>query len=455
MKTFGDLRMLAEENLFGERYDEALVLYTRLVELRPEDLDARMRVGDALMARGAVQSAAVIYTSLAQHSARAGYPLRALVALKVLSTLEPQLGVLLDDVARLYARDSELIGRGVRRSPPDPNQALPDDWAGPEQPLDGLEQRAVAIASQYRAGALFYPDKLMPIPLLSLLPAQEFATALHAVKLVRARPGTAILRQGEPGQSFFIVARGRVTVSRRDDAGAGEEQTLATLHDGAIFGEMALLSADPRTATVTAASDCDLLEFDRDAMTAASATLSSMETALATFARERLLQNVLSTAGLFKPLAPPQKTALIRRFVAVNVEAGTQVIREGQAGQGLYVVLRGEVIVSKDDGTGSQELARLGPAEAFGEISLLNDEPTTATVTASSPSTLLFLGKDYFQRLVAAVPEVRAYLEQISDDRMMDTRLSFEPGGGIEPLSQADLDAMEHDIDEIEVEVLV
>ena len=149
MNNFGDLRQLAEDKLFGERYDQALALYTRLVELRPEDLDARMRVGDALMARGSVQEAAVIYTKLAQHAARAGYPLRALVALKVLSSLEPQLGVLLEDVARLYASDSGLIGRGVRRSPPDPAQPLPEDWTGPELPVEGLTERALAVAGQY------------------------------------------------------------------------------------------------------------------------------------------------------------------------------------------------------------------------------------------------------------------------------------------------------------------
>jgi len=183
--------------------------------------------------------------------------------------------------------------------------------------------------------------------------------------------------------------------------------------------------------------------------------LSNMEAALATFARERLLQNVLTTSGVFRPLVPAQKAALVRRFVAINADKGTPVIREGQAGEGLYVVLRGEVIVSKGEGDEAQELARLGPSEAFGEISLLNDEPTTATVTAACPSTLLFLGKTYFQRLVAAVPEIRTYLEQISDDRQMDTRLSFVPGGDLEPLSEVDLEAMQEEVDEIEVEVLV
>ncbi|MDD9945048.1 MAG: cyclic nucleotide-binding domain-containing protein [Myxococcales bacterium] len=429
MRTYGELRALADEQLFNEGFVEALTMYTRLVELRPADLDARMRVGDALMAMGEVQQAAIVYTRLAQHAAQAGYPLRALVALKILSTLEPQLGVLLSDVAKLYGRDSGRIGRGVRRTPPDPSEPLPATWADYDPGEDRLA-RAVALASQYPDGALIYPERLIPIPLLSLLPSDEFAGVLAAVRLWRAQPGQVLIQQGAPGRSFFVIARGQVDVVREPTstlpAGeAGSEQLLGTLHDGAIFGEMALLSREPRSATVRAHTDCDLLEFDRDALLSASSTLDNLQAALSSFAQERLLQNVLSSTGVFKPLDRDQRVALMKRFVAVTAEAGQALIDEGQSGRGLFVVLRGEVRVTKRDGEEIHELAKLGPTEAFGEISLLSDAPTTATVTATQTSTLLFLGREYFDRLIAAVPEIREYLERVSDERQMDTRLSI------------------------------
>jgi cAMP-dependent protein kinase regulator len=227
-------------------------------------------------------------------------------------------------------------------------------------------------------------------------------------------------------------------------------RTLATLHEGAIFGEMALLTDAPRSASVIAATDCELLEFDRDALLLASGTVSHLTHALATFAQDRLLANLLSTAALFKPLEPQQRHDLMRRFVAVHAEPGNALILEGEQGTGLHVVLRGEVMVTRVDGGQDVELARLGPGETFGEISLIEQTMTTATVTATQPTTVLFLGRDYFERLISAVPAIGAYLKQLSEDRMLDTRISLMPD---EPSLSAiialdlDLDGAEEDVD--------
>jgi len=442
MTTISDLRSQADNKLFEGAHGEALSLYTRLVELQPESLDTRLRVADSLTAAGELQGAAVVYTQLARHASRCGFPLRALVALKVLSTLEPQLGVLIKDVADLYAAGSKVLGRGVRSAPPDQATALPQDWAtgcvqGPE-----LVAHAQAVAANYEGVKLVYPERLIPIPLLSLLPATEFADVLHAVRLVRARPGTPIIEEGKEGSSFFVLARGSAHVTR-DDREAGGQTHLATLHDGAIFGEMSLLTEAPRSATVRADSDCDLLEFDRQSLMEASATIESLTGALGNFAKERLLNNVLATAGVFKPLDRKQRLDLMKRFVAVHAQPGQAFIQEATPGTGLFVMLRGEVSVTKDDGGKGMELATLGPGEAFGEISLLNDEPTTATVVASMESTALFLGREYFTRLMEAVPAIRDYLERVSEDRMMDMRISMvpdEPEYDDEPSGELEVD---------------
>jgi CRP-like cAMP-binding protein len=101
------------------------------------------------------------------------------------------------------------------------------------------------------------------------------------------------------------------------------------------------------------------------------------------------------------------------------------IIREGDPGAGLYVVLRGEVKVSHGANGHAVSVATLGAAEAFGEIALLTRQPTSATVAASERgATLLFLQRDYFDRLIDAVPELRVYFENLSDNRLMDLRLS-------------------------------
>lgn len=422
--TILDLKLLADRDLYAERFTDALAGYARIVELQPGNIDARLRIADTLMALGEVQRAAVVYTALSRHAALAGYPLRALVALKVLSTLEPKLGVLLADIAKMYGRDSDRLGRSVRRALPSLSQALPIDYT-PElrRPADvALAPYAERIASDYTTSGLVYPERLMPVPLLSLLPTHEFETLLSVLKLVRVRPDSVILREGDPGTSFFVLARGTVDVRAHR---GGSETQLAQLPQGSIFGEMALLSAAPRTASVLSHDDCDLLEFDCAALTHATTTLHSLGVTLESFARERLINNVFATSALFKPLDGKQRLDLMRRFVSLEVPPGETLIEEGAPGRGLYVVLRGEVAVSRREVADEVELARLGPSEMFGEISLLTHEPATATVRAArAGASVLFLSRDYFDRLLTAVPELRAYFERLSEDRLMDQRIS-------------------------------
>ncbi len=114
--TILDLKHQADHALYHDQFAQALAGYARIVELQPGNLDARLRVADTLLSLGELQRAAVVYTALARHAALAGYPLRALVALKVLAMLEPKLGVLSSEIARMYAADSERLGRSVGRA---------------------------------------------------------------------------------------------------------------------------------------------------------------------------------------------------------------------------------------------------------------------------------------------------------------------------------------------------
>lgn len=439
MNHVGDLKALADRRLFAGDHAGALHAYAALVRIQPENLDARLRVADALLALGEVQRAAVVYTALARHASNAGYPLRALVALKILSALEPQLSSLVNGLAELYALGSPRLGRAVRLSPGDLDHPLPEgltlDNPPPQEQLVEVASQLAADVSQIGS----YPEHLPPIPLFSELPADAFASVLGALKLVRTPPGRPIIRQGEVGQSFFIVARGAVRVTRADDD--GHETALATLHDGSIFGEMALVSAMPRSATVRAVTDCDLLEFDREALAAASREVRTIARALDKFMRERLLNNLLATAPLFRPLDRKQRLDLVRRFTAHDVAPGTVIIQEGHPGQGLYVLLHGEVDVSKVDGDEKVLLATLKAGDVFGEISLLNDEPTTATVTAATNATVLFLAREVFQKLIEAVDEVREYVESLGEERIMDTRilLSADEDEDVEELTDDDL----------------
>jgi cAMP-dependent protein kinase regulator len=425
--TVLDVRSAADRLFSERRFEEALALHLCVLAQEPDHLDARLRVADGLLALGDVQRAAVVYTTLARHTAHAGYPLRALTAIHVLTALEPQLMQMVRAVAELYAADVGRTGRGARPLPAVETAELAPEVVA----LGELRGEALRLAAEEHGKDLSrcrmpYPDVLPRIPLLSELGQEDFARVFETVTLVRKGAGDAIIVQGEPGQSFFLVARGDLEVVREDAAGARTQ--LATLGEGAVFGEMALLSRQPRTAHVLALSDVELLELHVEALGNASSGVENIARALGKFTRERLIKNLLTTAPMFKLLDRTQGIDLVRRFVAHEVAAATDIIREGEPGRGLFVVLMGSVDVWKRDGDEKILLATLSPGEVFGEISLLAAQPATATVTAAQRSTVLFLAREYVERLMANLPALRAYLETLGDERAMETRMWLDAG---------------------------
>jgi MFS family permease len=90
---------------------------------------------------------------------------------------------------------------------------------------------------------------------------------------------------------------------------------------------------------------------------------------------------VLRACPMFAPLTLAQMEHLAARMTRVHYAEGITIIREGDPGDGFYLVTEGEVRVSQ----GERELRRMGPGSSFGEIALLRGVPRTATVEATTP----------------------------------------------------------------------
>jgi CRP-like cAMP-binding protein len=417
-----EARAQAERALVEGAFERALALCSAGLATQPDDLDLRLRVADSLLALGQVQPAAVVYTTLARHAANLGHPLYAVVAVKVLSALDPALAALMNALAELYSSDSPRVGRGARPAPASEELALTaESNALLTQSGPALVEAAAGLGADLSRCQVGYPQVLPPVPLLSELSRTDFVAVLETVQLVRRPKGARVLKQGDPGASFFIVARGDLDVAREQDGGVLTH--LASLHEGAVFGEMALLARSPRGAHVDASSEVDLLEFQIEALSQLSSGAATVARALDRFTRERLVMNLIATAPLFQSLDRGQRLDLVRRFVAHEMAPSTDVILEGEKVPGLYLVLSGAVDVWKRDGEQKVLLATLGPGEVFGEMSLLNGAAATASVTTAQRSTLLLLAREYVARLVDSLPALRTYLEGLGDERAMDTRM--------------------------------
>ncbi len=108
----------------------------------------------------------------------------------------------------------------------------------------------------------FQPPKeevalLRMIPIFAPLPPAEQEHLAHELVPLHVAAGDVVVREGEPGDRFYVVRSGELEVSV-------DGETVRTLGAGDHFGEIALLRDVPRTATVAARSDVDLYALDRD-----------------------------------------------------------------------------------------------------------------------------------------------------------------------------------------------
>jgi small-conductance mechanosensitive channel/CRP-like cAMP-binding protein len=102
---------------------------------------------------------------------------------------------------------------------------------------------------------------LSHVPLLAPLTPEELTLLASNVSRLPYARGEAIVREGEPGDSFYLIARG--TGAASIGTGNGGARTLSRMNAGDCFGEMSLLTGEPRSATVVAESDVAVLEIER------------------------------------------------------------------------------------------------------------------------------------------------------------------------------------------------
>jgi small-conductance mechanosensitive channel len=106
-------------------------------------------------------------------------------------------------------------------------------------------------------------ERLAAVDIFAPLSSEETGMLARAATSHVFAPGETVIRAGDPGSSMFVVHKGRVTVQVSEN---GRPRTVATLSDGAFFGEMALFTGEPRTANVVALEETEVFEIGHAAM---------------------------------------------------------------------------------------------------------------------------------------------------------------------------------------------
>jgi CRP-like cAMP-binding protein len=112
---------------------------------------------------------------------------------------------------------------------------------------------------------------------------------------------------------------------------------------------------------------------------------------------------------LFSNLAPRYLRRLADLMGEERYMEGARIVRDGDIGDTFYVILEGEAKVVSPTG---RTVNRLRPGDYFGEISLLDGDVRTATVTSETPMTLMILERPRFMKLLKEEPEMTMHLLQ-------------------------------------------
>jgi ATP-binding cassette subfamily B protein len=119
-----------------------------------------------------------------------------------------------------------------------------------------------------------------------------------------------------------------------------------------------------------------------------------------------------------RPLDDGQLQSMLNRLVPVSLPGGSTVIRQGESGDSLYLIRQGEVEVCRFDGVLEHRVAVLGDGEYFGEISLLTEQPRSATIRTRTACDFLALSRDAFNDLLSTVPAWADAVRQVADRRV-------------------------------------
>src|ERR1700682_1209033 len=160
-------------------------------------------------------------------------------------------------------------------------------------------------------------DRLSAVDVFAPLSAEELRQLAPATVGHVFAPGETLIRAGDEGSSMFVVHNGRVQVQVTD---RGKSRPVAVLSEGNFFGEMALFTGEPRTASVVALEENEVLEIGLDAMKHLFQTHPSLAESISWTIAER--QADLAAGSLQASQSSIQETAgllaSIRRFFGLR-----------------------------------------------------------------------------------------------------------------------------------------
>ena len=293
--------------------------------------------------------------------------------------------------------------------------------------------------------------------------------------VVHCEAGDVVVREGDAGDRYYVVEKGEVRVfhhkNEREpalkqlcDLDLGETSAeygvyTKSIAAGAGFGELALLHASPRNATVVCCGPCVLWALDRlDCKAALRRVHDGVIQKRVAFLREATLGGGDSTISLGSALKATDLARLAAEMATETFAKGEVIVRQGDTASQFFVVESGRVDVHVDASfdpsqrapriTDKNRTKSINEGGHFGELALLSSELRTASVRASTHTKVLTLSRHDFERHLGHLEDVieTAHTNQSPSRRQSSSldKSSLESFAEEEcPLSTDDFDALE------------
>jgi CRP-like cAMP-binding protein len=256
--------------------------------------------------------------------------------------------------------------------------------------------------------------------------------------------GEIVFRQGDPGETMFIIQYGAVEVSRIQN---GHESVLAILEKGSFFGEMALIDNQPRSATVKTLCRSRLLALSKESLL----QRIQKDPDVAQYLLKILIQRIERTNRLFyeerdKFFASHANTMpingisadkdassegnevdenhlekeimhrimnLVSTYELKTFRPGQIIFRMGDSCDAMHIISEGLVEISQEGENATYVIAHLNRNDVFGEMCLIKDSPRNATATAKETTRTVCIKRDIFMTSLLRTPELAFFILQI------------------------------------------
>jgi len=275
-----------QDLLARKNYPKALELLKAQLARRPNDARLKLKLADVLIVAGRGKEAVGTLMGLADAEAAEGFAAKAIAVLKRIEKIDPgrrdveeRLAHLIQEKVRLTpgpagaAAGSGRAELGLEEFDPsaDPlasHQPDPEPELEiiPDPPAPGDAAAAPGDSDLEDMAYLTEPEApaagpVVSTPLFEGFSEEELVAVIRGLKLLTFEPGDILVTEGAPGGSLFILTTGRVKAFVKN--ARGESIKVHELTEGSFFGEISVLTGKPRTATLTAAGPCEVLELDK------------------------------------------------------------------------------------------------------------------------------------------------------------------------------------------------